>query len=529
MGNIFTIMIIELGIICMTPFFWAYVFYKRSKTITGKMLCFVSPFLIIAGLISLRKLFPETQLSYFLFRIYYYSCLFSYLIGLIFFIMQRLKKALAFKISLCLGVSLIYLLFFCFYITWEEKARAVSSSDNREMRNVKATLQEYEINHGGILPCYTDEISKGFSCPINNIPYQWTKRKYVINDDPNLMLVWDSKPHGVLFEWRAVVFIDTLKNPDKELEMISEGKFQKLLKKQQECIRYSSNERLSGFIKKMKEGNIDVQRGKAIKSDKIEDNRDIETLIVALKDKDELVRNKAIGALWELKDIRAVEPLVVVLKEDKNKLIRERAASILGELKDARAVEPLITALKDDKWYVRKNAVLALGSIKDMRVKKALVTALKDNDVDVRYAAGWMLKKMRDNWSYPKGKKLLKSLQISKKDEGDDGLSIQGVGIVCLLMLGFIFVLFIFCILPFICAYKVAQKLKKRLSKILCFVTASLILITFLNNFSPMPPSLFLFYVNLKPIYPFIISIIAIFSLLIFWVEKTEKIPMDKL
>jgi HEAT repeat protein len=65
-------------------------------------------------------------------------------------------------------------------------------------------------------------------------------------------------------------------------------------------------------------------------------------------------------ALGEIKDPRAVEPLIAALKD---KGVCAAAAYALGEIKDPRAVEPLIAALKDESFSVRRAAAEALVSL----------------------------------------------------------------------------------------------------------------------------------------------------------------------
>ena len=120
----------------------------------------------------------------------------------------------------------------------------------------------------------------------------------------------------------------------------------------------------------------------------------VEPLIEALKDEMWSVRESAAVALGEIKDARAVEPLIAALKdkssdfriaalEDKSSVVRWRAdvrwraAEALGEIKDTRAVEPLIEALKDERLVVRRRAAEALGKIKDTRAVEPLIEALK--------------------------------------------------------------------------------------------------------------------------------------------------------
>ena len=97
--------------------------------------------------------------------------------------------------------------------------------------------------------------------------------------------------------------------------------------------------------------------------EKMKARRDVNGLIKALGyKKDEYVRWYTARALGEIKDPRAVEPLIAALK-DTDKDVRQAAAEALGKIGDPRAVEPLIAALKDAEWHVRKAAAKALVSL----------------------------------------------------------------------------------------------------------------------------------------------------------------------
>jgi HEAT repeat protein len=77
---------------------------------------------------------------------------------------------------------------------------------------------------------------------------------------------------------------------------------------------------------------------------------------------------------------KAVDVLLDVLKNG-NANARRLAANILGELRDKRAVEPLVQALQvDDEYAVRTAAATALGLIKDSRAVWVLVGTLKMRD-----------------------------------------------------------------------------------------------------------------------------------------------------
>jgi HEAT repeat protein len=107
-----------------------------------------------------------------------------------------------------------------------------------------------------------------------------------------------------------------------------------------------------------------------------------------LEDEELGVRQAVAQALGQLKDSRAVGPLIQRLGDEDSK-VREAVAQALGQLKDSRAVEPLIQRLwlGDDDWRVRRAAVQALGQLKDSRAVEALIQRLGDENKWVRQAA----------------------------------------------------------------------------------------------------------------------------------------------
>jgi len=80
---------------------------------------------------------------------------------------------------------------------------------------------------------------------------------------------------------------------------------------------------------------------------------------------------------------------------------REEAARVLGELKDMRAVTPLLSALEDPNHYVRREAAKSLGRLGDERAIPALINALKDNDRSGREGAAEGLADMKEKASGP--------------------------------------------------------------------------------------------------------------------------------
>jgi len=127
----------------------------------------------------------------------------------------------------------------------------------------------------------------------------------------------------------------------------------------------------------------------------IGDPRAVEPLIQALGDESEDVRGAAVWALKAISDPRAVEPLTRVLG-DGSEDVRRAAARALGEIGDRRAVEPLSLALGDEDRYVRRAAVEALKEIGDRRAVEPLSLALGDRSEDVRRAAAEALGEIGD-------------------------------------------------------------------------------------------------------------------------------------
>lgn len=116
---------------------------------------------------------------------------------------------------------------------------------------------------------------------------------------------------------------------------------------------------------------------------RLKEKRNIKGLINALENKDKEVANKAIAALVEI-GASVVEPLIGALE---NKKPHRRVAMALGGLGDIRAVEPLISILKAEDSFVRTATAEALGVLGDARAVGPLIHALEDNQRNVQHAA----------------------------------------------------------------------------------------------------------------------------------------------
>ena len=131
---------------------------------------------------------------------------------------------------------------------------------------------------------------------------------------------------------------------------------------------------------------------------KIGDVRAVEPLLVLLRGKDEdgWVRLRAADALGKIGDGQAVRPLMNALNDVDYK-VREGAASALVKI-GSPAVEPLCAALKGDDHAGSFGALVALGNIGDVRAVEPLLMVLKDEDQDawVRLRAAEALGKIGD-------------------------------------------------------------------------------------------------------------------------------------
>ncbi|MBI3584695.1 MAG: HEAT repeat domain-containing protein [Nitrospinae bacterium] len=105
-----------------------------------------------------------------------------------------------------------------------------------------------------------------------------------------------------------------------------------------------------------------------------------------------------ISSLCSIGDLKAVEPLIGLLK-DNNPVIRRQCIITLGVLKDKRATNSLISVLKDEDAAVRREAVIALGNIGDNRAVEPLISALFESErfIDIRADISKSLKKIGDS------------------------------------------------------------------------------------------------------------------------------------
>jgi HEAT repeat protein len=167
---------------------------------------------------------------------------------------------------------------------------------------------------------------------------------------------------------------------------------------------------IDGLIRALRSHDIGVQLAAAKALGNLGTDA-IDHLLAALKTRDKTVKLGILGALTEIRSIKAIGPLVATLA-DKNSEVRWAAAIALGEIEDPAAIEPLKSAIRDPDKYVRYGAAISLTKIgwkpKDLEERAsyfaamlewravreigrpaapALIGLLKDRDSSVRIKA----------------------------------------------------------------------------------------------------------------------------------------------
>lgn len=139
------------------------------------------------------------------------------------------------------------------------------------------------------------------------------------------------------------------------------------------------------LVKALNDDDSDVRKAVANALGKIGDAKAIEPLINRLYDEDSEVVKAALRALVNI-GIPSIEPLARLLRTATAQ-IRILAATGLGSIGTSRAVDRLIQASRDSEPKVRKAVVIALSKIKDSRATEAIAKMTNDEDPDVTNSA----------------------------------------------------------------------------------------------------------------------------------------------
>jgi HEAT repeat protein len=130
-----------------------------------------------------------------------------------------------------------------------------------------------------------------------------------------------------------------------------------------------------------------VLRQKAISlMGKFSEERFADQLVLSLADESAAVRLAAINAIVHLRPEKGLAPLITSL-EDSDVWIRTAAAQALGEYRQGRAIPPLTKHLELDVPPVRIAVIEALGKSRDERVKDVLFPCVHERDIEIRRAA----------------------------------------------------------------------------------------------------------------------------------------------
>ncbi|HYI11755.1 MAG TPA: HEAT repeat domain-containing protein [Thermoanaerobaculia bacterium] len=130
-----------------------------------------------------------------------------------------------------------------------------------------------------------------------------------------------------------------------------------------------------------------VIRQKAISlMGKFGEERFADQLVLSLADESTAVRLAAINAIVRHRPETGLEPLISSL-DDGDIWIRTAAAQALGEYRHAATVEPLLRHLMHDPPPVRIAVIEALGKSQDPRVKDVLFRCLDEQDPEIQRAA----------------------------------------------------------------------------------------------------------------------------------------------
>jgi HD-GYP domain-containing protein (c-di-GMP phosphodiesterase class II) len=146
--------------------------------------------------------------------------------------------------------------------------------------------------------------------------------------------------------------------------------------------------------------------------DKLKAKQDVPRLIELLEEKDREIRRSAVQALGELKDARAVVPLISLLENDWSSPIQQSVVQALAEIKDPRAITALINSLKSVVSVIKAGAVSALVQIGPPAVDQ-LIQALDEGDKNVQLGAVRALGDIKDPRALPK---LIVTLKTDKED-----------------------------------------------------------------------------------------------------------------
>ncbi|HEX9983185.1 MAG TPA: HEAT repeat domain-containing protein [Thermoanaerobaculia bacterium] len=201
--------------------------------------------------------------------------------------------------------------------------------------------------------------------------------------------------HDVASQQAAVNSISALVGAFPEIKQDVLSKIKRLLQSSSTPIKLNS---LSVYVNIQGEGYHDelllaskdsdpVIRQKAVSlMGKFGEERFADQLVLSLADEATSVRVAGINAIVRLRPETGIEPLISSL-EDHDIWIRTAAAQALGEYRHPDALQPLMRHLEHDPPPVRIAVIEALGKSENPQVKDVLFRCLGESDLEIRRAA----------------------------------------------------------------------------------------------------------------------------------------------
>lgn len=211
--------------------------------------------------------------------------------------------------------------------------------------------------------------------------------------------------HDVASQQAAVNSVSALVTAFSEIQGAVLAKIRRLLQSPSVPMKLNS---LSVYVNIQGEGYHDglllaskdsdpVIRQKAVSlMGKFGEERFADQLVLSLADESTAVRLAAINAIVRHRPQSGLDPLISAL-DDQDIWIRTAAAQALGEYRQTTTIEPLLRHLMHDPPPVRIAVIEALGKSEDTQVKDVLFRCLAEADPEIQRAAMLALARIPGN------------------------------------------------------------------------------------------------------------------------------------
>jgi len=199
--------------------------------------------------------------------------------------------------------------------------------------------------------------------------------------------------------WLAVRILDKIGSRDVD-SLISALKDERTGWYAEQALVYLDGNVLPQLEERLKGPDPAIREAIARVLGEVKDRRAVAPLLEAIQSAGDTGRNSA-TALIQIADPASVEPLIELLG-NQGEEVRLYAAYALGGLKDRRAVPALTRILADSSSSVRGIAAHALGQIGSRDATPALVAALEDTSAHVRATVAYAIARIGDRTAVPR-------------------------------------------------------------------------------------------------------------------------------